>query len=190
MALVNQKIPAELPEDCMNELNQIMQVVEVDQPLSRNWSQFLDTICVKEAPYKSTTRIIEHRHTYNGHFQTSIIRKPKIHRLFQEGNFFCRNASTKVNLVIDNCLNNFQIFDFSLILFYTLFITDLKPISQAKYKDVQHLKQFCSMEATNYIENLPYCEKKDKGKREQEELWFLLRRKKTKESGVQARKEK
>jgi hypothetical protein len=34
------------------------------------------------------------------------------------------------------------------------------------------------MEATNYFENLPYCEKKDKGKREQEELWFLLRRKK------------
>jgi hypothetical protein len=148
MALVNQKIPAELPEDCMNELNQIMQVVEDDQPLIRNWSKFLDTIYVKEAPYKSTPIwelristqhmcIIEHKHTYNGHFQTSIIRKPVIHRLFQEGIFFYRNTSTKVNLVTDiNCLNNFQIFDFSLILFYTLFITDLKPISQAKYCNV------------------------------------------------------
>jgi hypothetical protein len=53
MALINQKTPAELPEDWINEIRSCrqksdpFQVVEVDQPLIRNWRQFLDAIYVK-----------------------------------------------------------------------------------------------------------------------------------------------
>jgi hypothetical protein len=72
-----------------------------------------------------------------------------------------------------------------------LFVIYLKPISQAKYKDVQHLKQFCSVEATNYYENLPYCEKKDKGKKKTRRVVVSFSNEKNrKEAGVQARNEK
>lgn len=91
MGLVNQKIPAELPEDWFNEVRSCrvkpepFSVVEVDQSLLRNWTELLDTIYTTKPSYKSREirelrivqehpRLIEFRNTYNGCWNTSVIR--------------------------------------------------------------------------------------------------------------------
>lgn len=91
MGVINQKIRAEVPEDWYREFRSCrvkpnpFNVIEVDQSLIRNWSQMLDSMYVKKPPYKSRPirelrisndhpRLLEHRDTYNGHWNSSIIR--------------------------------------------------------------------------------------------------------------------
>ncbi|PSN54062.1 hypothetical protein C0J52_03120 [Blattella germanica] len=90
MALINQKCKAEVPEDWIEEIKNArqkptaFQVVEVDQAVIRNWPGFLSTKFVKNCPFPSRpiremivssehSRVIKHRSTYNGYWETSVI---------------------------------------------------------------------------------------------------------------------
>ena len=43
-----------------------------------------------------------------------------------------------------------------------MFFSALKPISEEKFKDLQHLKRFCGPAAQSYYDNLPHAPKKAK----------------------------
>ncbi|CAH1114837.1 unnamed protein product [Psylliodes chrysocephalus] len=152
MALINQKIPAELPEDWFNKIKSCrvkpepFTVIEVDQALLRNWTELLDLIYITKHSYKSREirevkisqeqpRLIEFRNTYNGCWNTSIIRKHIV---------ASKNTITP------------KLPDGQFVLPHKLYF-DLKPISAGKYRDLMDLKELCSTEkAINYYGNLPH----------------------------------
>lgn len=174
MGLINQKIPAEGPEDWYNEIKacrvkpEPFTVVEVGQALLRNWTQLLDSIYMTKPPYKSRDirevkisqahpRLIEFRNAYNGCWDTSVIRnrifasKNTVTSKLPDGQFVLppklylgKNNKIKRTLFFLNCI------------FFNPF-SDLRPISAEKYRDLMNLKKLCSTEkAINFYENLPH----------------------------------
>ncbi|XP_072401358.1 uncharacterized protein [Diabrotica undecimpunctata] len=149
MALVCQKTKAEVPQDWITEIRTCrtkptpFQVIEVDQPMIRDWSTLLDCYYKKKCPFASRPirefkisedhpRIVEHRSSYNGHWESSVIREPikDLTEVYPKGQF-----------ELPQKLYN-----------------ALLPISDAKFKDLQHLKTFCGPKAKTYFENLPVAE--------------------------------
>ncbi|XP_072390766.1 uncharacterized protein [Diabrotica undecimpunctata] len=149
MGVINQKIMAELPEDWYTEIRSCrvkpnpFDVVEVDQSLIRNWLLFLDKIYVTKPTYKSRPireleilkdhpRLFKHRDSYNGQWETSIIRKP-----------FTNSDEV-------------QLPESQFILPPKLY-TELRKISKEKFNDLVHLSQFCTSErARSFYRGLPY----------------------------------
>lgn len=102
IALINLKFGAELPEDWVEHIRtcrikpQPFEVVEVDLPFFRKWTEFLSSFYIVKCPFatrpireirflNSSQRLVEHRASYSGYWQlTPLISQQKL-RLLKHG---------------------------------------------------------------------------------------------------------
>lgn len=161
MGLINQKTRVEVP----NEWNTVVEntrfkpspfkVVSCeDQTIFKAWTNFLMEIYIKKCPFKTQPvreifvvdnhpRMMLHRSSYNGpHTESVVIEAKRKRASLEEGCFYLPPR---------------------------LYFEKL-PISEAKFKDLQHLKKFCSEKAQQYFTNLPYTKvsKKKETRKKQE----------------------
>ena len=109
MALINQHARAELPEDWITVFENArckpshFKVINVDTPLLRNWTTFLEPYYKKKCPFasrpireimfeKDHSRLVNFRTSYNGAWQTSAIKQPfeneQYTNVLKDGEFF------------------------------------------------------------------------------------------------------
>lgn len=149
MGLINQKTRVELPkewntvvENSRSKPSPFKVVSCEDQTVFKDWTKFLSDIYVKKCPFKSRPvremsvvdyhpRMILHRSSFNGPQTESVVIQAKRKRLsLREG---CFELPPRL-------------------------YTEKLPISQAKYQDLQQLKNFCSEEAQQYFNNIPHLD--------------------------------
>lgn len=138
MGLINQKAKCELPSDWNDVILNARKkptpfsVVEVQQNLVYNWTDFLKPFYKLKCPF--ATRPISEVSASQQHTQTINVRT-SFNGAWE--NYIIRNKKT---------LNN----DSPQVLY-----NNLIPISKDKYGNLQDLKKFCGVAAQEYFSNLP-----------------------------------
>ncbi|CAH1114719.1 unnamed protein product [Psylliodes chrysocephalus] len=146
--LVNQKSRAEVPEDWLQILEDArhsptpFNIINVNHTLFRSWTKFLYNSYPKKSPCPSRTireiniqrrALLQYRTTYNGAWESASLqgKRRKSSRLP-----VCHLKDYEFRLPEYSCEGQL-------------------PISAKKFRDIQHLKKFCSRAAQEFFANLP-----------------------------------
>ncbi|KAF2883668.1 hypothetical protein ILUMI_22505 [Ignelater luminosus] len=147
--LVNQRTRIELPKEWADVLRSFrsepspFNVEEVSQEYFRNWTQHFTSRYKRQCPFlsrpirelkvvKEHPRLIFHRSTYNGAWESTVIVNPK----FKQA-------------------NNLKDSEFELP---NYLYAGLLPISQLKYENLQDLTTFCEEDAGKFFRVLPHSD--------------------------------
>ncbi|XP_054284123.1 uncharacterized protein LOC129001018 [Macrosteles quadrilineatus] len=154
MGLINTKSRAEVPEDWVNIVKESrrnpshFEVEVVDHEQIKGWTKFLDEKYATKCPFKSRPirelhivrgQHVQFRKSYFGALESASIYKTVPNRGRKKKNQPLPpvnvGRSDEFNLP-DSCYK------------------DCLPLKEAKYKDLQDLKKFCSPSAAEYFEKL------------------------------------
>lgn len=149
MALVNQRLVAEMPKDWTEHLRTVRQkpspfvVEDCDQSKFRNWSEFFKRTFKQKCPFptrpirefqvnQNQPQLMFYRETYNGPWNSAVVTLPH------------KKQKKAINLSIGE-------FEFPDKLYHSRL-----PLSALKFQNLQELKRFCvAPEAQKYYEQLP-----------------------------------
>ncbi|KAK4872257.1 hypothetical protein RN001_016381 [Aquatica leii] len=156
MGLINLRIRMESPDDWYKLIRSSrvqpspFVVVEINQTIIRNWSAFLTDAVSKKFPFKTQPirkiafskdhpRLVHHRSTYHGHWETTPITSAK-----KRGN---AKSTAPSHAILDKGefelpLQNHQ---------------EYLPIKNNKYHHILKLRRFCTNPATaDFLKNLSH----------------------------------
>lgn len=171
MALINQKTACETPDEWRDEVRKSrakpepFTVVDCKQNMFQSWNENLSQFFPRTCPFptrpirelkitKEKVGVFLHRESYSGAFSAS-----SAYQITVKG-----RKKVKTSLELNN-----ESRSYNTELLKPMYSGPL-PVSQAKYKDLMHLKRFCNPTAKEFFENLiPAESQNDSGSEEVDE---------------------